>query len=462
MTRSGSTLSVRPSRRAIGLTFVANGLGAPSFLARIPERQSALDMSDATLGLVLAGLAFGALLASGVAGRAVGAFGSRRVLLASGGTLAAVLWLAGVAPSPATLFAALVVLGAADAAMDISMNANGAGLERQAGRSLLHGLHAAWSVGALAAAGLAAAAAGVGLPLTVHLLLAGSAIAAFVGWSRPGLVRNDHQGPMGVAAHGAGAPVETADGVAVPVEAATEGGSPPVEAAAISGSVVPGSGAHGSPPGLGRWWRGWADRRRRASGADSGRRRVAGSLLDAGRRWRGPLAVLATAVIGGAIIEGAPADWGAVQLERFGAATGASSLAFAAFAAGMVGGRLVGDRLTDRFGPAVVLRGGMGMAAVGIAGGVLLAQPVVFALGLVLTGFGASGLFPLAFSAAGRTPGVPPGAGAATVSLAARVGFLVEPLLVGAVANVIGLRAALGLVAAVAVTLALAARRITR
>jgi MFS family permease len=66
----------------------------------------------------------------------------------------------------------------------------------------------------------------------------------------------------------------------------------------------------------------------------------------------------------------------------------------------------------------------------------------------------------LAFSGAANTPGVAPGAGAATVSLAARLGFLIEPLVVGAVAELVGLRWAFVLVAVVAVALAAAAGRI--
>lgn len=374
--------------------FVANGVAVPSFLARIPERQASLRLSDAGLGVVLVGLAVGALVASRVAGRAVSQRGSRPVAVASATTLAAVLWAAGAAPSPVALFAALLVIGAADASMDIAMNANGAAFEARAGRSVLHGLHAAWSVGALGGAGAAALAAGLGLPLTVHLLLAGALVVGLVGWGRAGLVADDHDPPS---------EVEVTDPRAVP-----------------------------APP----------------------RRRT--------RAWRAPLAVLAAATVGGAIIEGAPADWGAVQLERFGVATGASSLAFAAFMAGMVAGRLAGDALTDRFGAARLLRAGMTLAGVGIIAGITLAQPVVFAAGLCLAGLGASGFFPLAFAAAGRTPGVSGGAGAATVSMAARIGFLVEPLLVGAVAELVGLRGAFALVAVVAAALAVAAPRIAR
>jgi MFS family permease len=170
--------------------------------------------------------------------------------------------------------------------------------------------------------------------------------------------------------------------------------------------------------------------------------------------------VLGAATVGGAVIEGAPADWGALRLQRFGVAKGASALAFAAFMAGMFVGRLVGDRFTDRFGGRAVLRGGTALAAVGVTAGVVLDDPVAFAIGLALAGFGASGFFPLAFSAAGRLRGVAPGVGAATVSLTARMGFLAEPVVVGALAQVSSLRLAFLLVTVACVALAVFAPQI--
>ncbi|HEX2562512.1 MAG TPA: MFS transporter, partial [Acidimicrobiales bacterium] len=108
----------------MAVAFVANGLGGPSFLARLPERQSDLGLSDATLGLTLVGMALGAMAASPVAGGLVSRVGSRPVLLVAAGGLGASLWMVGAAPNAPTLFAALTVVGATDAAMDISMNAN--------------------------------------------------------------------------------------------------------------------------------------------------------------------------------------------------------------------------------------------------------------------------------------------------------------------------------------------------
>jgi MFS family permease len=164
--------------------------------------------------------------------------------------------------------------------------------------------------------------------------------------------------------------------------------------------------------------------------------------------------------VGGAIVEGAPTDWSALRLERLGTGPGTAALGVAAFMAGMFAGRAIGDHLTDRYGGAAVLRLGMILVAAGLGLGVAVDQPVAFAAGLVLAGAGASAFFPLAFSTAARLPGVAPGAGAATVSLAARLGFLAEPLVIGVLAEAIGLRWAFLFVAAVAVALAVAASRI--
>jgi Major Facilitator Superfamily len=380
---------VRPRAGAVAAAFVVNGLGGPSFLPRLPERQAALGLSDAGLGVVLVGMAAGALVASPVAGRLIGTLGSRPVVVASALALGASLWTAGAAPTALTLALALALIGASDAAMDTAMNANAAAYEGRTGRSIMHRLHGAWSIGALTAAGVAALAAAARVSLTAQLAAIGLVLAGTVLVARPGL--------------------------------------------------VPGRSA-----------------RVAAAASDS-----AGSPADGARaRWVGPLLVLGVLTVGGAIVEGAPTDWSALRLERLGTGPGTAALGVAAFMAGMFAGRVAGDHLTDRYGGAIVLRGGMTMVAAGLGLGVAVDRPAAFAAGLVLAGAGASAFFPLAFSAAARLPGVAPGAGAATVSLAARLGFLAEPLVVGALAEAVGLRWAFLFVACVAAALAAAAPRI--
>lgn len=410
--------SVRPE--AIAVLFVANGMGAPSFLARLPDRQSGLGLSDAELGFALVGLAFGALLASPVVARTLRRLGSRRVAVTAGVALGASLPLVGEAPTGLTFFLAMAVVGVFDAAMDIAMNANGAAYEQVTGRSVLHRLHAAWSLGALGAAALAGVAAAAGLSLTAHLALVGAmgAVGSFA-------VRRHLVPPTG----GGVAPVPAvASQAAVVPEPATELADPTATTATPTTATTPTT----------------------AAGRRAARRRV-GHVALLG---------LAAAAVGGAMIEGGTSDWSSVQLERYGSSEAVAAAGVACFMAGMLTGRLLGDRLVERWGRARLLRTGTALAAVGLAVGALVPHPLVFAAGVVAAGLGAAGMFPLAFSAAARVPGVAPGTGAAAVSLAARLGFMIEPVLLGLVAESFGLRWSYGLVAAVAATLAVLAPRV--
>jgi fucose permease len=62
------------------------------------------------------------------------------------------------ASGPVLLGAALVVFGAGNGAMDVSMNAHGVAVEREGGKPIMSSLHACWSFGGLAGAGAVAAA----------------------------------------------------------------------------------------------------------------------------------------------------------------------------------------------------------------------------------------------------------------------------------------------------------------
>lgn len=370
------------THRALVLAFVANGLGGPSFIARLAERQDALDLSDAGLGATVLGLGLGALLFSAPAGWLIHRVGSRRVTVTAGLVVGLTLWSAGAAGTAPVLFGALVVVGAADAAMDAAMNANGTAHEATTGRSVLHGLHGAWSFGALAGAGLAAAAASLDVSATVHLLAVGAVIVALSLASAADLVPTDPPPPPGD----------------------DDGGIP--------------------------------------------------------RRIPIALAVLGGATVAAAILEGTASDWSALQLDRLGASEGLAPLGLAAFTAGMVLGRLLGDRQIDRHGPAAVLRRGMVLCAVGLAGGVGIGEPLPFCIGVALAGYGLAGFFPMAFSASSRVPGVHAGTGTAAISLAARLGFIVEPVFVGTLAEATDLRVSFLAAAAVAAGVAIAAPRL--
>jgi len=519
---------------AIAAVFVVNGLGGPSFLARLPVRQADLGLSDAGLGATLAVFAIGAFVASPLMGPLIGRFGSRRVVLVAGVVLGGSLPLVGAAPNAVTFALAMALTGAADAGMDIAMNANGAAHEAATGRSILHRLHGAWSLGALGAAALAGLAAATGVPLTVHLAVAGAGIVAVSVLTNPRLVRDrpgdvvtagpDHEtaaatggaaeGPGLVHADaqprpGMGTPTEPRAGTATTAEplagtrAATGTGTAaePLAGTATTAATgtaaeplagTPAAAATGTPaevvagtvPAAGTGtaaepMAGTAPAAATGTAAEPlvGTPAAAGTGTAAagagavpvrgGGRWRGvgrlvpaPLLALSATIVGAALVEGGTSDWAALQLQRYGASAGVAALGVAAFMAGMLAGRSVGDKLDERWGGTRLLRTGGLLVAGGLAAGALLPYAAVFIAGAFVAGVGSSGFFPLAFSASARIPGVAPGVGAATVSLAARLGFTVEPALMGGIADSVGLRWAYGMVAAIGLVMALAAGRV--
>ena len=159
----------RRQRRAVTLAFLANGLAVASFLVRVPDVRDLLELREAALGVVLSGAAVGVILGLVLSGSIAARAGSRRLTLVGAATAMSVLPLTGLARSPVILVLLLVLLGAGSAMMDVGMNAQGVGVERAYGRSIMLGFHGAWSLGALAAALLGSLAMGAGVSVAAHL-----------------------------------------------------------------------------------------------------------------------------------------------------------------------------------------------------------------------------------------------------------------------------------------------------
>ena len=165
------------------------------------------------------------------------------------------------------------------------------------------------------------------------------------------------------------------------------------------------------------------------------------------------------------ILEGAAADWSAVYLRQvLGADPGAAGLGYAAYSLLMAVGRFNGDWVRSRWGAVIVARACYALALAGLLL-VVFAPDYPWALtGFALAGFGGSVGVPLAVSAAASAPGYTPAANVALVSLVSLVGFLLTPPIIGSVAELFGLRAALGglllpiFIVAIAVAFTLARR----
>ena len=157
--------------------------------------------------------------------------------------------------------------------------------------------------------------------------------------------------------------------------------------------------------------------------------------------------------------EGAMADWSAVYLHSIlGAGAGVAAAGYAAFSTVMAVGRGLGDRLTNRLGPGMMVRLGGLVAAAGLTLALVVRWVPLALAGFGLVGAGFSVIFPLTLSAAGRTSKEVSGTAIATVALCGYLGFLVGPAVIGFGANTLNLRLALGIVVLLSLCAAALAR----
>lgn len=176
------------ARRAVGTMFFINGFVLASWLPHIPAVKAAHGISDGQLGLVLLCMAAGAMLALPLAGGLVARLGSRRVTAGAALGLCAALPFPLFAPHVLALGAALVALGATNALLDVSMNAQAVEVARRWPRPIMSAFHGLFSLGGLGGAAAAGAAIAAGAGPRAHALGTAIACAAVVARGIPRLL----------------------------------------------------------------------------------------------------------------------------------------------------------------------------------------------------------------------------------------------------------------------------------
>ncbi|MEV7643318.1 MFS transporter [Streptomyces rubiginosohelvolus] len=170
------------------------------------------------------------------------------------------------------------------------------------------------------------------------------------------------------------------------------------------------------------------------------------------------LAALVLIATAGTLVEDAGNSWAALYLsDALHASAALAASGFIALVGAQFIGRIIGDRLVDRFGQRAVARSGGLITAVGM--GLALAVPTLpgTVLGFALAGFGVATLVPAAMHEADALPGLKPGSGLMIVSWLMRLGFLLSPPIVGQVADAAGLRTGLLVIPAAGVLVVLLA-----
>ena len=120
----------------------------------------------------------------------------------------------------------------------------------------------------------------------------------------------------------------------------------------------------------------------------------------------------------------------------------AAVLAAAIFPTGMILGRCMGVLLLRRFVEAQIVLPSLGLAGFGFCLFWGIPVPLAAYIGLFLTGLGIANLYPAALTLAMDAAGSATSAAAARTPLSAGIAIIGAPLLMGALADVVGMRAA--------------------
>lgn len=375
------------------LVFMGAGVGVGGWIADIPRVRLALQLSTVELGIALPGFGAGALAATLLMSQLAKRLGSGTATLCSAACFLFALIGPAFAGSHAGLLATLLALGFAVGALEVSMNAHGAGIERRMGRPIMSSFFAANSCGALLGAA------------------AGALVAALGGSARAGLLAPAAVAALLLALAWKVGVNETARGRQRAGSGSDGAASAPATSTSGTGAPRPASSAWVSWMGL----------------------------------WLTSLMLgIATALA--MVLQGAVGDWSGLYLSLVvGAGDAAATLGFGCFSVAMAVSRLLGDRFVAWMGPMRTVRLGALTAVAGYA--LLLSFPGVgtACVGFALVGIGIGNILPVVLSAVGRL-GKHPASAIAVAMTIGYAGAMLGPILIGFCADRVGLRhASLGL-----------------
>lgn len=160
-------------RNAVFTVFFLSGLSLASWVARIPAIRDDTALNTQGVGLVILSGSIASVLGLVAAPWLEARFGARSGMIGVLVTVSVGLVLVGIGgsvlPSIPLVVIGLALFGFGNGAVDVMMNVEGAEAEREIGRTLMPLMHAFFSFGTVAGAGLAAVASALGVSVAVHL-----------------------------------------------------------------------------------------------------------------------------------------------------------------------------------------------------------------------------------------------------------------------------------------------------
>ena len=387
------------ARFATIFLFFINGLALSAVTPRLADLQNQLSMSDIAVGAVLSAGAAGGLIFGPFAAVGIKNLGSGKFSMIAVTVMLPLLPFVGLAPTVVALGLVIFAIGAVDSVLDAAQNAHGLELQRIYQRSIINNMHAFWALGTVVGALIGAITLALDFSLT--WTLAGVSILGLLGvvvtftWVLPRTVSGldaTNSSDLNLADEFTSDHLSTADPSSVaPI------GSSKFSVARVSAPMV----------------------------------LVLGAL--------GFLTVLAVTV------EDVPQRWSSIYLTDIGLPAGSVGFGVVAFTISLTLGRFLGDFFVNKFGERAVAQVSMAVTAVVLAGALLAGSAAAFIGACIVAGLGVATLFPAAMHAATYVPGISPGSAVTVVSWISRAGFVLAPLIVGIIAQNLGVQWGIGI-----------------
>jgi len=176
---------LKRAKLAVTLTFITNGLGVGSFVARIPDIKAYLHISNATLGTILLSSSVGVFLALRPSGKLSAKYGSAPVAFRATLAVSAALILLGFVFNIAWFCVSLFIFGFTSAFQDVAMNSHAVALEHKSGKRMMSSFHGMFSVGGLVGGAIGGLFSQLKISFWGQSIIVAIIVAAVAFYARP-------------------------------------------------------------------------------------------------------------------------------------------------------------------------------------------------------------------------------------------------------------------------------------
>ncbi|GMA94081.1 hypothetical protein GCM10025881_09050 [Pseudolysinimonas kribbensis] len=191
--------AIRRWRTSVLVVFGLAGVGVASWLSRLPSVRDGLEATTLAMGVLALGISIGSVAGFAVASRIAVRYSPRAVIRASLGVAMGGLLLAGVSggvlPDYPLAMAGLILLGLGNGTCNVTMNVEGAAIERALRRPVMPWFHALYSIGAAVGASIGALAAALGISPSVQIPVVVAAMAVTTVFATRHLGTEPHARP---------------------------------------------------------------------------------------------------------------------------------------------------------------------------------------------------------------------------------------------------------------------------